>query len=254
MATQSVDRAIAVLRAFTASEPVLGVTELGRKLGLHKSTVHRLLASLERGGLVDRDPGSRKYRLGIGLTELGYTVLSHRRLPHVVLPYLRYLADTLEEMSYLAVQIRDATLTVLQVPSPHMVQSVTRFVRGPLYCTATGKAFLGRMTDAEVQNVVAKGLVRFTDRTITDPGALREEVQKVREQGYATAFEEYAVGENAVAVPIGAPGHDLRAAIGLVGPAFRFTATKATNSVDIMKSVGSQISRDLESLPYEDLD
>jgi IclR family KDG regulon transcriptional repressor len=254
MPTQSVDRAIAVLRAFSVREPVLGVTELGRKVGLHKSTVHRLLASLERGGLVERDPGSRKYRLGIGLVELGYTVLSHRRLPHVVLPYLRYLADTVEEMSYLAVQIGEGTLTILQVPSPHMLQSVSRFVRGPLHCTCTGKVFLAQMTDTELGRVLDGELPRFTDHTITDRASLREAVQKVREQGYATVFEEHTEGENAVAVAIRRHPEQLRAAVGLVGPAFRFTREKVLGTVDVLKSVAGQVSRNLESPPYEDLD
>jgi DNA-binding IclR family transcriptional regulator len=254
MPTQSVDRAIAVLKAYSVSEPVLGVTELSNRLGLHKSTVHRLLASLEIGGLVERDPRSRKYRLGMRLIELGNTVLGSRRLPQVVLPYLRYLADTVEEMSYMAVSGGDATLAVVQVPSPHLVQSVSWLARGPLHATSSGKIFLSQMSEEELERLLAKGLPRLTPKTITDPAALRDELRRVREEGYATAFEEYEEGENAIATPIARADQKAIAAISLVGPTYRFTREKVMKSADVINGVAGTISRNLEPPPVDMVD
>jgi IclR family KDG regulon transcriptional repressor len=245
MPTQSVDRAIAVLTAYSIEEPVLGVTQLSQRLGLHKSTVHRLLTSLEHGGLMERDPRSRKYRLGMRLIELGNTVLGSRRLPQVVLPYLRYLADTLEEVAYLAVQIEGAAVTVLQVPAPELTQSVSWVARSPLNCSSTGKVFLAYMPEKELERYLKRGLPRKTAKTITDPVELRREVERIREQGFATAFEEFDEGENAVAVPITEAETTLVGAIGVVGPTYRFTKQKVEDALDIVKSVGRKISRTL---------
>lgn len=103
MPTQSVDRAISILRQFSVDEPQLGVSELSRRVGLTKSTVHRLLASLLQGGLVKQDPTTREYRLGLGLVELGQMVVHTDPLLRLVHPYQHYLADRVGEAVHLGV-------------------------------------------------------------------------------------------------------------------------------------------------------
>ena len=251
MPVQSVDRAIAILRAFSTGESRLGVTELSRRLDLHKSTVHRLLASLLEGGLVDRAPGTRQYRLGIGLIELGYTVLNSRGLAQVAQPYLHYLADKVEEVTYMAVREGDEIVNLLQVPGPQLVQSVPWLGRAPLHCTSTGKIFLAHMSEDELEPLLEKGLPRLTEKTIADPTELRRELERVRGQGYATAWEEYQEGTNAVAVPLTNPDDIVIAAMSAVGPTYRFTQDKALNSLDIIRSIAREISQKVVSLPSD---
>ena len=249
MSVQTVDRAIAVLDILNASERELSLTEVSHKLGLHKSTVHRLLASLEKGGLVDRPPGSRKYRLGIRLIELGNTVLNTRKLPQTILPYLHYLSDTVEEIAYLAVRDEKEVLNLLQVPSPHLLESVLWTGRAPLHCTSTGKVFLAHMSEDELKTLLKNGLPRMTEKTITDPAELRRELEQVREQGFATAFGEHQEHINAIAVPIINSNNELIAAIGVVGPSHRFTPEKVMSSPNIIQGVAREASRQLASLP-----
>jgi len=246
MPIQSVDRAIAILNAFSINEAQLGVTELSHRLGLHKSTVHRLLASLQKGGLVERDPRNRKYSLGIRLIELAGTMLNSRNVPQVVRPYLHYVADAVEELTYLAYRVGDDVLNVEQVPGPHLVQSVGWLGRRtPLHSTSAGKIFLAHMPEKELERILQKGLPRTGPRTITDPAELRYELERVREQGYATAFEELEEGTNALAVPITNPDNEVIAAIGVVGPSYRFTPERAMAHLDVIRSVAREVSHRL---------
>lgn len=246
MPIQSVDRAVAILNAFSTNEAQLGVTELSHRLGLHKSTVHRLLASLRKGGLVERDPRNRKYSLGIRLIELAGTMLNSRNVPQVVRPYLHYLADAVEELTYLAYRVDDEVLNVEQVPGPHLVQSVGwQGRRTPLHSTSAGKIFLAHMPEKELERVLEEGLPGTTSKTITDPADLRYEIERVREQGYATAYEELEEGTNAIAVPITSPNDEVVAAIGVVGPSYRFTPERAMSHLDVIRSVAREVSHRL---------
>jgi DNA-binding IclR family transcriptional regulator len=215
-------------------------------LGLHKSTVHRLLASLQKGGLVERDPRNRKYSLGIRLIELAGTMLNSRNVPQVVRPYLHYVADAVEELTYLGYLVRGEVLNVEQVPGPHLVQSVGwQGRRTPLHCTSAGKIFMAHMPEKELELVLEAGLLRLTPKTITDPADLRYELERVREQGYATSFEELEEGTNALAVPISSPNDEVIAAIGVVGPAYRFTPERAMSHLDVIRSVAREVSHRL---------
>ena len=246
MPIQSVNRAISILNAFSINEPQLGVTELSHRLGLHKSTVHRLLASLQKGGLVERDPRNRKYSLGIRLIELAGTMLNSRNVPQVVRPYLHYLADAAEELTYLAYLVGDEVLNVEQIPGPHLVQSVGwQGRRTPLHSTSAGKIFLAYMPEKELERVLEKGLPGTTSKTITDPADLRCELERVREQGYATSYEELEEGTNAIAVPITSPSDEVIAAIGVAGPSYRFTPERSMSHLDVIRSVAREISHRL---------
>ncbi|NIN67534.1 MAG: helix-turn-helix domain-containing protein [Anaerolineae bacterium] len=251
MPVQSVDRAVAILNALSGSEGHLGVTELSNQLDLHKSTVHRLLVSLKKGGLVERDAPTRKYRLGVRLVELGHAWLGSRGLPQVALPYLHYLADELGEITYLAILQGDVALNVLQVPAPHLVQSVRWLGRAYLHSTSTGKVFLAHMPEDELDSFLGGELRARTGKTITDANELRAQLDQVREEGFATSFEEDEEGINAVAVPVRQRDGTIVAAIGVVGPSFRFTKEKAMDAPSIMVGLAREVGQQLEPRRFE---
>lgn len=251
MPVQSVDRAVAILDALRARGDYLGVTQLSNELDLHKSTVHRLLVSLKQGGLVERDPRTRRYRLGLRLVELGYAVLNSRGLPQVALPYLHYLADTVKEVTFLSVRDGDRVIDVLQVPAPHMVQSINWLGSGSLHSTSTGKVFLAHMQEAELESYLNGPLASYTANTMTDANKLRAELELVRERGYATSWEEEAEGVNAIAVPLRRGQNEVVAAIGVVGPSYRFTPEKALEAPEIMFGVAREVSKQLVPPNYK---
>lgn len=221
---QSIERAIAILKAFSLENEELGVTELSRQLELHKSTVSRLLTSLLRAGLVEENPVTRKYKLGMALVTLGGLVLHRLDVPQAARPLMQALAEATQETVILGIKDRDQTVNVAQIPSPQTVKHIKWIGRrDPLHCTAMGKVLLAYSPAAEQDGIISCGLPRYTPNTITDPDLLRQELAQVREQGYAIGEEEFEVGLNEVAAPVHDHTQEVVAAISVSGPAFRLS-------------------------------
>jgi IclR family acetate operon transcriptional repressor len=245
---QSVQRAAAVLKAFDRTAPELGVTELGRKVHLHKSTVSRLLATLELEGLVERVPGTEKYRLGFEFVRMAGQVTHFDDLRAAARPVLDALAESSGETINLAVLDGDEVINVEQTSGPHMV-GMANWVgrRTPLHCVANGKVLLAFRPDTEIERLLAQPLARFTERTVVDPEQLRAELVRVRERGYAVALGEIEQGLNAVAAPIraGVLGRSGKvvAAVSISGPAYRVTPARVAALAELTVAAADTIGR-----------
>ena len=242
-AFRSVDRAAALLLALGESHGEAGVTELARRLGLHKSTASRLLATLEKRGLVEQDEESGKYRLGLVVIRLANRAERTLDLRSIAMPELDRLARATRETTGLGVLDGDQLLTVAQADGPNLVAVgdwTGRLV--PLHSVAGGKVLLASLPEREILRLVRRGLDRFTDRTITDLEPLLEELARVRRRGYATAFGEYDTGLNAIAAPV----HDARgqviAAVDVWGPAFRVTPRRVPELAQQVREAAGAIS------------
>ena len=220
---QSVERAIAILQSFTDEKPERGVNELSRELGLHKSTVSRLMLALERGGLVSRNPDTGLYRLGLGLVGLAAHVISFADVRQVSRPYLRQLADETQETTNLSV-LEDGQVINLEqfVPSARQVMNIGWVGRRmSAHCTAAGKVLLAHLPPDEVEHVLQAGLRAFTPHTITDPEVMRRELAAILERGYAVAQEELEQGLNAISAAVYDRHGCAIAAVSVSGPAYR---------------------------------
>jgi DNA-binding IclR family transcriptional regulator len=223
-AVRSVDRAAALLLALGDSQGEAGVTELARRLGLHKSTASRLLATLQRRGLVEQDDETGKYRLGLVVIRLAERAEKTLDLRGIAMPELERLARLTRETTGLGVLDGDQLLTVAQADGPNLIAVGDWTGRSvPLHCVASGKVLMAALAEREVLRIVRRGLVAYTERTITELEPLLEELSRIRRRGYATAIGEYEAGLNAVSAPV----HDARgsviAAVDIWGPAFRLT-------------------------------
>lgn len=226
-AVRSVDRAAALLLALGDSPAEAGVTELARRLGLHKSTASRLLATLQRRGLVEQDDETGKYRLGLAVIRLAGRAERTLDLPGIARSELERLARATHETVGLVVPDGDLARTVAQVDGPSMAARANWTGRATqLHCVASGKVLLAARAEREVLRLAKQGLAACTDRTITRLDALLEEMARVRRRGFATGFSEWEEGCNAVAAPV----HDARgvviAAVVAWGPANRITASR----------------------------
>ena len=233
---QSADRALSILAAFSEARPELGVSELAAELGLHKSTVSRLLATLEGRGLVRRvgerfSPGAELARLG-ALAVRGLAVVGLAEEP------LERLAAETGETVNLAIREADRALNVHQVQTSHVIGVGDWTGRAaPLHCTANGKVLL-----AFGGGELPRDLPALTDRTITDPRTLRDELARVRENGYALAVEELEVGLHAAAAPIfGSSGASV-AAVSVSGPAYRLPETRLRAVAELCVRVADDVS------------
>ena len=217
---QSVERALAVLSAFDDSHTELGVAELSRRLGLHKSTVSRLAAALERSRFLRRYDD--RYRLGNEVVRLGTVALEGYDVVTSARPAMERLSRLSGETVNLAVADGDWVLNVAEIPSTFIVSSSGGWSgrRTAPHAVANGKVLLafGALSLPE-----AAPLRRFTSRTVTSRRRLGSELDKVRRQGYALAVGELEDGLAAVAVPAFDPDGRCVAALSVSGPESRLS-------------------------------
>lgn len=219
----SVARAIALLDAVAESDAGARVGELARRIGVNPSTASRLLATLEAGGLVERTPEG-PYRLGLKLVALSDHVLGQLDVRDRARPWLIWLVQETGETATLSVPGGGQAITVDFVPSPSSVVSLARLGRPSVaHATAAGKVMLAFWFDQLGLDPEAE-LTAFTERTITDPIVLAEELERVRAAGVAEAVGEREPDLNALAAPVTGRGGELAAILGLQGPAARLPA------------------------------
>jgi DNA-binding IclR family transcriptional regulator len=220
---QSVDRAVAILY-FLAERGTAGVTVVAAELGVHKSTAFRLIMALESGDLVEQVGERGKYHLGRGLVRLAGATTAQLELPTESRPVCRRLAAELGETVNVAVVDSGSATNILQEYGSSAITGRNWIgQRTPLHATASGKVLLSWADAPEVKEALTGELHPYTERTITDAGALEAELARVREQGWASTVEEFEVGLNALAAPIFNAAGDVVAAVGVSGPSYRFT-------------------------------
>ncbi|MBV8944920.1 MAG: IclR family transcriptional regulator [Solirubrobacterales bacterium] len=249
----SVARAIALLDAVAESDAGARVGELARRIGVNPSTASRLLGTLEAGGLVEREPGG-PYRLGLKLVALSDRVLGQLDVRERARPWLTWLVQETGETATLSVPGGGEAITVDFVPSPSSVVSLARLGRPSVaHATAVGKVMLAFGFDVLGLDPTAE-LAAFTERTITDPNALNEALERARAAGVAEAVGEREPDLNALAAPVIGRGGELVAILGLQGPAARLpAATRRALREPLLKAArelgqslgGARVSRSL---------
>jgi DNA-binding IclR family transcriptional regulator len=218
---RSVTRALRSLEMI-AEAGELGVSELGRRLGVHKATASRLAATLADRGLIERDPATDRYRLGFGLIRLAGAAMAGLDLVSTSHPVLEELADRTRETVNLGVLSGDAVVYIDQVSGARSIVSANWVGRRtPLHCTSNGKVLLAHMGESERERLLDGALERATERTIVDREELRAQLGEIRARGWAQTLEELEEGLNAVAAPVRGAGGEVVAALSVSGPAFR---------------------------------
>ncbi len=240
---QSIQRAVAILRCFTETAPELGVTPLSAQLGLHKSTVSRLLSALKHEGFVEQNPDTGKYRLSVGLVSLAGAALSHMDLRRAAQPHLTCLAALTQETVNISVLEGDGCVNIDGIASPKLIRYVTGLGRRTqLHCTAAGKVLLAHLTPEERVAILPETLPRFTEKTVTDYDTLESCLAEVRRQGYAITHEELEEGLSSVAAPIHDHTGRVIATVGVSGPSYRMGPGKIEQFVEPVKETACDIS------------
>lgn len=244
---QSVMRAIDILESFDSGSAELGVSDISRAVGLHKSTVYGLLNTLAQRGYVDQDPASGKYRLGIKLFEMGCRVTDRMDLQTQAVPVLEDLVSKFQETVHLVVRDgRDVVYVAKRecARSVRIASSVGR--RLPCYCTGVGKAMLSELSEEEL-DALYKGreLRAFTRNTITDLDRLKQELRAIRERGYSFDMEEFDVGVRCVAAAVKDHTGRVVGALSIAGPASRMTQERMSEMAVAVKQAARYLSRQL---------
>jgi IclR family transcriptional regulator, acetate operon repressor len=242
---QSLERALDILEVLSKAEREMGVTEIGPAVGLANGTTHRLLATLTRRGYARQVPDTRKYTLGPRSIMLASS--AGERLGPLARPFLKELMEVSQESSNLAALEKDSVVYVEQVPAPRIVRMFTEpGNRVPPHSSGTGKVLLAYQPPEAIEVVIRQnGLPRFTEHTITDPERLRDELERIREQGYAVDFEEMEEGVRCLAAPVFGPDGRILAAMSVSGPASRLQQSRLEELIPRIREIAERFSHSL---------
>lgn len=236
-----VHNVIDVLRCFSSEHPLVGVTEIADRVGLHKSSVSRLLTTLESEGWVEQDPSTRKYQLGLGLIAIAGPLLANLNVRKVAYPYLQELADSSQETTVLAVWEESASVTVEQIASDRTIKHTSPL--GARY-TSTGSAtvqiFLADLTCDAVKTLLEQGTIELQDGwTIA---GLKRRLQQVRACGYATNLQETFDDEIGISAPVYDHHGKVIAAVLVAAPAYRIADHMIEPLVEQCAATAAKIS------------
>lgn len=225
---QVLDRALAIINAIAESRSAAGLAELAERVKLHKSTTHRILMILESYRVVDKDPQTGHYRLGLRLFELGTIAIGSFNIRERARPHLERLMYEVDETVHLCVLDGGEVMYLDKFEPSRSVRMASRIGRrNPAHCTAVGKAMLARLPEREVDDILQKhGLPRLTRNTITTPAELKVELKAIRGRGYSIDNEEVEEGVCCVgAAVLDHAGRPL-GAISVSAPSFRMPMEK----------------------------
>ena len=248
---QTVSNALRVLEMFSEQDEI-GVSDLSRRLSLHKNNVFRLLATLEENGYIEQSARSERYRLGTGCLELGRSFARGNSLLRSARPILEELSRSLAETVHIA-SLRGGEVIHLDAEVPgQLITTASRVgLRLPAQNTAIGKVLLAGL-DAQAREEFVSGLVEdhrmagLTPNSITDPHKFVEHLSSVALQGFAVDMEECEAGLRCVAAPVLNDGGKVVAAISVSGPAFRLSEDHLLGAVGpAVVDAAERLSRNL---------
>jgi IclR family transcriptional regulator, pca regulon regulatory protein len=245
---QSLDRGLAVIRAFGPERERLSLSEVARATGLTRAAARRFLLTLVRLGYVRSD--GREFSLRPRVLELGYAYLSGLALPEVAAPHMEELVAKLHESSSISVLDGPHIVYVVRVPTKRiMTVAISVGTRFPAYATSMGRVLLAALPPEELDRYLAEvALKPLTGRTVTDPDRLREQLAEVARQGYAIVDQELEEGLRSVAAPIRGSADVGMAAINVSAHASRISLAGLRSEIlPALLHTAAQIEADLRA-------
>jgi DNA-binding IclR family transcriptional regulator len=247
----SVGRALTVLEVLAESRNGYTLSDLGRRLGLPKSSLHTMLRTLGERGYVLRNPATHRFRLGLRLFTLANLALNELGLVEQASPLLRLLMERTRLTVHMAVRERGEAVLVEKIDPPGIPRLATWVgKRMDLHCTGVGKALLAYMPQNEFQLLVKNyGFTRYNENTITSIQRLRAECEQIRRVGHSSEDEEGEIGFRCVGAPVFDHTGNVVAAISVAGTTTQITVDNSAMYVDLVKQTGEDISQSLGYTP-----
>jgi IclR family acetate operon transcriptional repressor len=241
---QSIERALDLLECLARSSTWVGISELSEATGQPAATIHRLLMTLVMRKYVVRDSQTHCYALGPAFHGLSGSSLQMPDWTAIATPYLQELVKISEETANLTVIEGNRAVYVAQAQSKRMVRMFTKLGnRVPLHCTGCGKVLLAYQPKGVIASIMAEeGLPRYTEATITDPGQFQQELELIRQQGYAVDNGEQEEGVRCLAAPVYGPQGRVVAAVSISGPSSRLDSRHIPTLLPHLKRISAAIS------------
>jgi DNA-binding IclR family transcriptional regulator len=245
---QSVAHSLDVLEQFFGDVDELGVTELSKRLKLHKNNVFRLLATLEARGYIEQNKASENYRLGIKCLHLGRRYIHHMGLVRQARPILADVARKCRESAFVAVARRDGVVPLEAAEPEDRAVRITPPIGQtlPLHCTAIGKAHLAFDPEEQLRATLPEQLDRYTASTIVDRSMLLEQLSCVAREGYSVDSGEFLEDVSSIAVPIRDYTRSVVGSLAIAGPAYRLSCDRISRELaPLVIEAGRELSHRL---------
>ena len=243
---QVIERAVDILQVLSEDSRELGAGELGERLSLHKSTVHRLLTVLDQHRLIRRNAETGRYTLGLRLFEFGTRAVRGLQLRDQAQPHLDQLARETGETAHICVFDNGEMVSVAYAEGPRSIRMpATVGRRTAAYCSAVGKAVLAFLPESVLDEVLTRPLHARTEKTLVTRAALLADLRQVRIRGYAVDNEEREKGLRCVGAPVWNYSGEVAAAVSVAGPSFRITRTRVPTIARAVVAMTRRLSADL---------
>jgi IclR family transcriptional regulator, acetate operon repressor len=241
---QSVDRALSIIETLAEDDEGYRLSDLAVRTGLSTSTVHRLLATLEKRRFVQFDRYESKWHVGAQSFAVGATFARRRNFVAQAMPYLRKLRDLTRETANLAVVDDESIIVLTRIESREIMRSLTKVGgRVAMVASGVGKAVLATYSDQDVNAIIRRqGMPRLTEKSIVRPSELFKELQTVRRQGYAVDDEEARMGLRCVAAVVYNDCGEPLAAISVSGMTSRVTDDRLPALGAIVREVAVELT------------
>jgi len=246
---RAVERALDVLSCFSSKTPDLSMTQISELTNMNKSTVHRLLATLEERRFVQRDPLTGRYQPGNRLLHMAFLTLDRNSIREIAAPFMQRLNEMHRETITLST-LDDLDMVYIDVlESPQSVKLAAKpGQRLPVFCTASGKVVMAYSNDDFVKQVLEQELPQYTPFTIRDLETTFHIMDLVRERGFAYSEQEFEEGINAVAAPILGKNNSPIASIAVAGPAYRLTVERMLSIGPSVASIAVELSKEIAAV------
>ncbi|MBN8870809.1 MAG: helix-turn-helix domain-containing protein [Solirubrobacterales bacterium] len=245
---KSLERGLAVIRAMGSSNDPMTLSEVAARAGIPRAAARRFLITLSELSYVESD--GRLFRLTPRVMELGYGYLSGLSLPDIAIPHAEWLVNETKQPSEGAILDGDEIVYVFRVPGPYIMSSnVNVGARMPAHATALGKMLLAGLSDDRLDELLKKiKFESYTERTVTDPARLKEDIERIRELGYSLVDQELEPGLCAIAVPIKTRKEDEPVAINVSSSIVHHTPESMVEEIlPPLRTAADQIAADLAS-------
>ncbi|GAK07070.1 IclR family transcriptional regulator [Geomicrobium sp. JCM 19038] len=244
---QSVDRALGILDLFNEFDSELKITEISKRLNLHKSTVHSLLKTLEKHDYIEQNVENGKYRLGLKLFERGNYVIASRDIRTMAKDHLYELSKETGQTVHLVIQDGQEGVYIDKVEGAGATVFYSRIGRRiPLHCSGVGKALIAFQADDEIAKTLeGYSYIKRTENTITEQNSFMNEIERIRQKGYAEDVQENEPGIHCVAIPIRNHNGHVIAAISISMSAMKITEDIIAQFVQLLTNTSNKLSAEL---------
>lgn len=241
----SLERGLDLIEILAEDPSEKTLTELSKKASFNQSTAHRVISALKSRGYVQQNASNSKYRLTLKLFELGNKIIRNFNIKEAAEPILKELAKKTKESIYLIIRDGDDAICMDRIDGNPFIRILSLEIGGrqPMHLGAAPKVLLAYLEESEIDRIIEeKGLTAWTANTITNPIKLKDELGKIREQGYAFSASDVTEGVAAIGFPIFNSDNKVIAAISTAGMKDSFTDNRIKEIIELLTTASTHLS------------